>query len=65
MVFDFIDNANLFNMPLSLHRIFSIDKYRLGEYILAPENLRKLDKDIFKRGEKPDAYLDFPVYAVD
>ncbi len=22
MVFDFIDNANLFNMPYSLHRIF-------------------------------------------
>lgn len=65
MVFDFIDNANLFNMPLSLHRIFNIDKYRPGEYILAPGSLRKLDMDLFRRGEKPDAYLNFPIYTAD
>lgn len=65
MVFDFIDNANLLNMPLSLHRIFNIDKYRPGKYILAPENKRKLDMDFFRTGEKPEAYLDFSIYAVD
>ncbi|TDT46068.1 DEAD/DEAH box helicase [Fonticella tunisiensis] len=65
MVFDFIDNANLFNMPLSLHRVFNIDKYRPGEYVLAPENLRKLEKDLLFKGEKPEVYLDFPVYAAD
>src|SRR5690606_34955331 len=44
MVFDFIDNANLFNMPYSLHRMFNIDKYKPGEYVLASDKKRILDK---------------------
>jgi DNA or RNA helicases of superfamily II len=27
MVFDFIDNTNMFNMPCSAHGLFNIDKY--------------------------------------
>lgn len=65
MVFDFIDNASLFNMPLSVHRIFNIDKYLPGEYIAAPGHLKKLDADLLAKGEKPEVYLDFPVYAAD
>ncbi|NLV89604.1 MAG: ATP-dependent helicase, partial [Tissierellia bacterium] len=61
MVFDFIDNANLFNMPYSLHRLFNIKEYRPGEYVLAPENKRKLDKDLIAKGEKPSVYLDYPI----
>lgn len=61
MVFDFIDNANLFNMPYSLHRMFNIDKYRPGEYILASDKKRILDKDLIAKGEKPSVYLDFPI----
>ena len=65
MVFDFIDNANLFNMPYSLHRMFNIDKYRPGEYVLASDNKRILDKDLFFKGEKPSVYLDFPIDVRD
>jgi superfamily II DNA or RNA helicase len=61
MVFDLIDNASFFNAPYSLHRLFNIREYRPGEYILAPDSKRKLDKDLVARGEKPSVYLDFPV----
>lgn len=61
MVFDFIDNSSLFNAPYSLHRMFNIKEYRPGEYVVAPENKRKLDKNLLARGEKPSVYLDFPV----
>lgn len=61
MVFDLIDNVSLFNAPYSLHRLFNIREYRPGEYILAPDSKRKLDKDLVARGEKPSVYLDFPV----
>lgn len=65
MVFDFIDNANLFNQAYSMHRLFDISKYRPGEFVLAPENLKKLDYDLIMKGEKPAAYLDFPVALAD
>ncbi len=61
MVFDFIDNSNLFNAPYSLHRMFNISEYRPGEFVLAPKSKRKLDKDLIFKGEKPQVYLDFPV----
>ena len=61
MVFDFIDNANLFNMPYSLHRMFNISEYVPGQYVLAPDNKKQLDKDLLTKGEKPSVYLDFPV----
>ncbi|KYH34341.1 UvrABC system protein B [Clostridium tepidiprofundi DSM 19306] len=65
MVFDFIDNANLFNMPLSVHRIFDINKYVPGEYVVASSKQRKIDEDLFRKGEKPVVYLDFPVDPSD
>lgn len=65
IVFDFIDNANMFNTPLSLHRVFNIDKYRPGEYVLAPESLKNIENNMLKRGEKPTVYLDFPVDIMD
>lgn len=46
MVFDFIDNANLFNMPYSLHGIFNIKEYRSGEYVVASEKHRQMEKDM-------------------
>lgn len=61
MVFDFIDNANLFNMPYSLHRMFNISEYVPGQYVLASDNKKQLDKDLLAKGEKPSVYLDFPV----
>lgn len=65
MVFDFIDNANLFNMPCSLHRVFNINEYRPGEYVLASGKHRQLDKDLIAKGEKPSVYLDFPIDVYD
>lgn len=65
MVFEFIDNANLFNMPLSLHRLFNINKYFPGKYVAEPDKLKQLDEDMLFRGEKPEVYLDFPVFAED
>lgn len=65
MVFDFIDNANLFNMPYSLHRMFNINKYIPGQYIIAPDHKKQMDKDLIAKGEKPSVYLDFPVDIKD
>lgn len=65
MVFDFIDNANLFNMPYSLHRIFNIKEYRPGEYVLASEKQKQFDRALIAKGEKPSVYLDFPVDVDD
>lgn len=65
MVFDFIDNASMFNMPYSAHRMFNIDKYEPGAYVVASDKHKKQDKDIFRKGEKPAAYLDFPVDPYD
>ncbi|MEL1135563.1 DEAD/DEAH box helicase family protein [Desulfitobacterium sp. THU1] len=65
MVFDFIDNANLFNMPYSLHRMFNIKEYRPGEWVLAPHAQREMDRDLLAKGEKPTAYLDFPIDITD
>ena len=61
MVVDCIDNESLFNMPLSAHRIFDINKYVPGELIVASGAQRKLDEDLFRKGDKPVAYFDFPV----
>lgn len=46
LVVDFVDNANMFNMPYSLHCVLDIAKYQPMAYVLAPENKRKLDQDI-------------------
>lgn len=65
MVFDFIDNANMFNMPYSAHRMFNIEKYEPGSYVVANSMQKQQDKDLFRKGEKPVALLDFPVDAYD
>jgi len=65
MVFDFIDNANLFNMPYSLHRIFNIKEYRPGEYVIASEKQKQMERELIVKGEKPSVYLEFPVDIQD
>lgn len=65
MVFDFVDNANMFNCPYSLHRLFNITEYRPGALVLGRKSDIKWDKDMFAKGEKPEALLDYPVHAVD
>ena len=65
MVFDFIDNANLFNRPYSLHRIFNLKEYRAGEYVVASQQQFELDRDLIAKGEKPSVFLDFPLDVTD
>ena len=65
LVIDFVDNANTFNMPYSLHRVLDIAKYQPMAYVLAPENKRKLDQDMLFQGEKPEAWLNVPIDVSD
>ena len=65
LVIDFVDNANMFNMPYSLHRVLDISKYQPMAYVLAPENKRKLDQGYAVSGEKPEAWLDVPIDVSD
>jgi len=65
MVFDFIDNASMFNLPYSLHRMFNIKDYKTGEYVVASQKQFQLDWDLIARGEKPSILLDFPVDVAD
>ena len=51
LVFDFVDNANMFKMPYSLHRTLNMSEYRPFEYVLAPEYLRKHDPNMTYSGE--------------
>ena len=64
MVFDFVDNANLFNCPYSLHRLFNISEYQAGGLVLGTKAAIKWDKDMFAKGEKPEVLVDYPVHAV-
>ena len=62
MVFDFVDNANLFNMPYSLHRILGVNDYVPGGMVVGPKHAMHVDQDMFRQGQKPDALIDFPVH---
>ena len=65
MVFDFVDNASQYNMSQSLHRLFHLKDYRPGALALAPGKAKAADEALYKRGEKPEALLDWPVDAMD
>ena len=62
MVFDFVDNANLFNMPYSLHRILGVNDYVPGGMVVGPKHAMHVDQDMFRQGQKPEALVDFPVH---
>jgi superfamily II DNA or RNA helicase len=65
MVFDFIDNANLFNMPYSIHRLLNLKEYCPGQLVLAPKKQMEFERDLWAKGEKPEVCLDFPVDVTD
>lgn len=65
MVFDFVDNASQYNMPQSLHRLFRLKEYRPGQFVAAPEAKKAAEADLYARGEKPDALIDWPISATD
>ena len=62
MVFDFVDNANLFNAPYSIHRLLGIGEYTPGGLVLGKKRQIQYDRDLFRKGEKPEAIIDYPVH---
>ena len=65
MVFDFVDNANMFNTPYSMHRLLGIGQYRAGGLVLGKKAAIKWDQDMFAQGEKPAVLVDYPVHIMD
>lgn len=65
MVFDFVDNASQYNMPQSLHRLFKLKDYKPGQLTVAPGVKKAAEADLYAKGEKPEALIDWPVDATD
>lgn len=65
MVFDFVDNANMFNCPYSLHRLLNVAEYVPGGMVLGTKHGMKWDNDMFQKGEKPAVLVDFPISVMD
>ena len=65
MVFDFVDNANLFNMPYSMHRLLNLSEYRPGGLVLGKKESIRWDHEMFAKGEKPEVLIDYPVHVTD
>lgn len=65
MVFDFVDNAGQYNAPYSLHRLFRLKDYRAGGLVLGKKREREAENDLYAKGERPDAVIDYPVDATD
>ena len=65
MVFDFVDNATQYNMPQSLHRLFKLKDYQPGRLAVAPKEQKQAEDNLYARGEKPEALIDWPVSATD
>lgn len=65
MVFDFVDNANMFNCPYSMHRLFNVSEYWPGGLVLGKKHGVQWNNDMFAKGEKPEMLLDYPVHAQD
>ncbi len=65
IVFDFVDNASQYNMPYSMHRLFQLKDYKPGKLVLGTKQQREADDQLYAKGEKPDAIVDFPIDATD
>ena len=65
MVFDFVDNASQYNAPYSMHRLFKLKDYHAGGLVLGKKGEREAELDLYIKGEKPDAVIDYPVSATD
>ena len=65
MVFDFVDNASQYNMPQSLHHLFKLKEYRPGQLAVAPGARKAAEAELYAKGEKPEALIDWPVDATD
>ena len=65
MVFDFVDNASQYNAPYSLHRLFKLKDYHAGATVLGKKGQREAEAELYAKGERPDAVVDYPVDATD
>lgn len=65
MVFDFVDNASQYNTPYSMHRLFKLNEYHGGGTVLGKKGQREAENDLYSKGERPDAIIDYPVDATD
>lgn len=65
MVFDFVDNASQYNTPYSLHRLFKLRDYHAGGTVLGQKGVREAELELYAKGERPNAVIDYPVYATD
>ncbi len=65
MVFDFVDNANIFNCTYSLHRMLNLAEYVPGGLVLGTKHGIAWDNDMFRKGEKPAVLIDYPIHALD
>lgn len=65
MVFDFVDNASQYNAPYSMHRLFKLKDYHAGGTVLGRKGEREAEADLYAKGERPDAVIDYPVDATD
>ena len=65
MVFDFVDNASQYNMPQPLHRLFKLKEYQPGQLAVAPGAKKAAEAELYAKGEKPEALIDWPVDALD
>ena len=65
MVFDFVDNASQYNAPYSMHRLFKLKDYHVGATVLSKKGQREAELELYAKGERPDAIIDYPVTATD
>ena len=65
MVFDFVDNASQYNAPYSMHRLFKLKDYHAGGTVLGRKGDREAEADLYDKGERPEAVIDYPVDATD
>lgn len=65
MVFDFVDNASQYNASYSIHRLFKLKDYHAGGTVLGKKGQREAEIELYAKGERPDAVIDYPVDATD
>ena len=57
--------AALKGMPYSLHRLFRLKDYRAGMLVTASQAQKTAEEDLYDKGERPEALIDYPVDATD
>ena len=62
IVFDFVDNATKYNVPLSLHRIFKKSGYRKGGLVLAKDEDMENEEKLLGRNRKPTHVLNIELW---